>query len=103
MSEEKFVMKVFRFDPHEDKKPRYETYEGPLVSKMTVMDALRYIYENYANIAFRFSCAGDVDCGICRIRINGKLGLACNNPATTNMTVEPVNKEKVIRDLICEL
>ncbi|NVM23089.1 MAG: 2Fe-2S iron-sulfur cluster binding domain-containing protein [Desulfobacterales bacterium] len=102
ISEKKFVAKVFRFDPSKEKEPRYETYEGPLVPQMNVMDVLRYIYETYDNLAFRVSCGGGSMCGICRIKVNGKVGLACTIPATENMTIEPVDKDKVLRDLIVE-
>jgi succinate dehydrogenase/fumarate reductase-like Fe-S protein len=100
MSEKKFIVKIFRFDPSKDQEPRYETYEGPLVPKMNVMEVLRYVYETYDNIAFRVSCGGGSACGICRIKINGNIGLACTTPATENMILEPVDKDKVFRDLI---
>jgi succinate dehydrogenase/fumarate reductase-like Fe-S protein len=107
MGEEKLLVTVFRYDPSRDREPRYETYEVPAVPKLTVFDALTYIYENHTNLAFRGSCAGGwrgtAVCDQCGVKVNGRSCMACKTPATKQMTIEPLDKHRVIRDLVIEM
>jgi NAD-dependent dihydropyrimidine dehydrogenase PreA subunit len=94
-------VKVFRFDPQVDKDPRYETYLTPFEGH-TVLDVLKYIYENYdSSLAFRFGCsgAGYERCGACSVLVNGRPALSCKQLAEEEMTIEPHPKCAVIRDL----
>ena len=94
-------VKVLRFDPKVDKKPRYETYLTPFEG-YTVLDVLKYIYENYdSTLAFRFGCsgAGYERCGACPVLVNGRPVLSCKKLAEEKMTIEPHPKFEVIRDL----
>jgi NAD-dependent dihydropyrimidine dehydrogenase PreA subunit len=94
-------VKVFRFDPEEDKEPRYETYFTPFEDH-TVLDVLRYIYEDCdSTLAFRFGCAGAVylRCGACAVLVNGRPTFSCKKLAEEEMTIEPHPKFEVIRDL----
>jgi len=73
----KVPIKVFRFDPKVDEEPRFESYFVPIEG--TVLDALRYIYENCdSSMAFRFGyCgAGHQRCGACPILVNGQPALS---------------------------
>lgn len=96
-------VKIFRFDPSKDEGPRHGTYSVPLVENMSVLGVLSYIYEKIdSSLAFYFSCR-DGKCGGCTVLINGKPVLACNTLASENMTIEPLPKRKIIRDLVVEL
>jgi NAD-dependent dihydropyrimidine dehydrogenase PreA subunit len=93
-------IKVFRFDPEVDKEPRFETYLVPLEG--SVLDALRYIYENYdASLGYRFGCsgAGHQRCGACPVFVDGQPALSCKKMVEGGMTIEAHPKFEVIRDL----
>ena len=93
-------MKIFKFDPETDEEPRFETFSVPLEG--TVLDALRYIYENHdPSLSFRIGCAGGgyQRCGACAVLVNGRSALSCKKLVEEGMTVEPHAKFKVIRDL----
>jgi succinate dehydrogenase/fumarate reductase-like Fe-S protein len=95
-------VKVFRFDPEIDKKPRYDNYSVPYEDGNTVMDVLNYIYEFLdPSLAFRVGCsgAGYQRCGACPIVLNGKPVLSCKSLAIEEMEITPHPKFEVIRDL----
>jgi succinate dehydrogenase/fumarate reductase-like Fe-S protein len=70
---------------------------------MSVLGVLSYIYENLdPSLAFYFSCRGR-KCGGCTMLVNSKAVLACDVLASENMTIEPLPKRKIIRDLVVEL
>ena len=97
-------IKVFRFDPEVDKKPRYETYRVPLGG--SVLDALRYIYEQYdSSLSFRFGCAGPTyeRCGACPVLVNGQPALSCKKLLEEGVTVDPHPKFELIKDLAVDL
>lgn len=97
-------VKVFRYNPLKDKKPRYENYKIKTnKSGMRVLGALYYINETYnANIAFRSSCRSN-QCGSCAMMINSKPGLACKTFVKDNMVIEPLKGFPVIRDLVVSI
>jgi len=102
---DKAVVKIFRFDPSLDKEPRYETYEIPSEAwnRRKVIDVIRYIYENFApGLSFREPCRQQV-CGACTVRVNNKPVLACDAIAEKEMTIEPSDKKKVLKDLIVDV
>lgn len=93
---------VFRFDPEIDSEPSYVEFKVPYKGR-TILDVLRYIYENVdSTVAFRWSC-GAMFCRCCIIAVNGKPALACMEPAKKHMKIEPHPKFTVIKDLICDL
>lgn len=95
-------VKLFRFNPSVDEKPRYEIYEIPFEAwaGVKVIDTIRYIYENFApDLSFREPCRQQL-CGACAIRLNGKPVLACGATAEKEMTVEPISQTRVLKDLI---
>ena len=99
--EEKNLIKVkcFRFDPKKDESPYYDTFEVPLIGSMSIQDCLLYIRENLdPSLAFFVNCRLGF-CRRCLVRVNGKSCLACLTDAEDDFTVEPVLKDKVIRDL----
>ncbi len=97
-------VKVSRFDPNVDKSPHYQTYEVPFEPKMTLMDALDYIYENLdPSLAYHShtSCHRRV-CTRCNVTVNSKPGLSCHTELTGDVTIDPLPRFKVIRDLVVE-
>ncbi len=98
-------VKIFRFNPTTDKEPRYEDYEIPpeAWSGIKVIDTIRYIYERFApGLSFREPCRQQL-CGACAILVNKKQVLACNVLSEKEMTIEPVLKYRIIKDLIVDL
>ncbi|MFC2013929.1 2Fe-2S iron-sulfur cluster-binding protein [Chloroflexota bacterium] len=97
-------VKVFRFDPQEDKEPRWEVYQTPYEG-YTVLLVLRYIYEHLdSSLAFRYGCAGSTDnrCGACLVLLNGRPALSCEAVAEKNMTIGPHPRFEIAKDLIVD-
>lgn len=93
---------LFRFDPTVDKEPRHETYNVPSDAweNHRVIDVIRYIYEHLApDLSFREPCGVRL-CGCCTIKVNGKPALACDAFAQKEMLIEPLARDRVIRDLV---
>ena len=68
------------------------------------MDALDYIYQNQDGTLAYYDHAGCSlgICGRCAGKVNGKPGLVCQTPVEGDITVEPLNQEKVLKDLVIE-
>ena len=98
----KLDVTVFRYDPSKDFKPRYEKYEVPHREGMNVLEVLKFIYDHYTPIAFRYGCRIKV-CGYCAVMMNGKPVLACKEKAQDVMTIEPIPVMPVIKDLVVDL
>jgi succinate dehydrogenase/fumarate reductase iron-sulfur protein len=100
MNEDKAIVKIFRFDPSSDERPRYQEYKDIPYTGSSVLDVLRYIYEEYdSTLAFRRLCTKG-SCGGCAIRMNGEPVLACQKLAISEMVLEPHPKFQLIRDLV---
>jgi succinate dehydrogenase/fumarate reductase iron-sulfur protein len=101
---EKATVKIFRFDPSQDKEPRYETYEVPYEHwhGVKVIDTLRYVYETFdTGLSFREPCRQQL-CGACAVSVNKKTVLACDAYSEHEMTIEPLPDRAVLKDLIAE-
>ena len=101
------TVKVFRFNPEQDKKPHYETYKIAAEPTDRVLDLLEHIKGYYdGTLSFRRSCAHGI-CGSDAMRINGRNYLACKalvkDLHSTKITVEPVLGLRVIKDLIVDM
>ncbi len=95
------TVKLYRFDPEVDTAPRYDEFHVPY-SGRTVLDVLRYIYENLdSTFAFRWACT-KICCRCCAVSVNEKPVLSCGEPASKNMKIEPHPKFKVLKDLIVD-
>jgi len=94
--------RVFRFDPNEKGEPTYREYAVPLAPGMSAMNVLDYIYQNLDPTIAYFDHAGCAlgICARCTGRINGKAGLLCQTEVTGDVTLEPINKNRVLRDLV---
>lgn len=104
MPHDTIKVKVFRFDSSVDAKPYYKTYEVPFEEGMSAMDALDYIYQNQDGTLAYYDHAGCSlgICGRCTGKVNGKPGLVCQTPVKGDITLEPLNEEKVLKDLVVE-
>ncbi|HUK49414.1 MAG TPA: 2Fe-2S iron-sulfur cluster-binding protein [Terriglobales bacterium] len=97
-------IRVRRFDPSSDASPHFQTYEIPFAPRMTVMDALDYIYERLDHtIAYHShtSCHRRA-CTRCNLTINNQAGLSCHTEIQGDVTLEPLPKFKIVRDLVVE-
>ncbi len=102
MPENKISVKVFRFDPAVDKEPRYQDFEVPYEKGMSAMTALDYIYQNLDGTLSYYDHAGcDLGiCGRCTGMIDGKPGLFCQTVIQGDVTLEPLSKSRVLKDLV---
>ena len=92
---------LFKVDPEVDTQPSYREFRVPYKG-YTVLNVLSYIYEKLdSTFAFRWACSKGV-CRACVVQVNGKPALACMEPATKHMKIEPHPKFKVIKDLIVD-
>ena len=101
MSKEEITVRVFRYDPSQDSKPTYKTYQIPYEEGMTVLEVLKYIKDNIEPIAFRYECRFQ-SCGSCGVMVNGRPALACRQAAHNNMTIDPLTIFPVIKDLVVD-
>jgi len=102
MEERKIKVRVARFDPAIEKAPHYQTYDVPLEPRMTVMDVLDYIYEKLdPTLAYHShtSCHRRV-CTRCNLTVNGNAGLSCHTEVTGDITIDPLPRFTVVRDLV---
>jgi succinate dehydrogenase/fumarate reductase iron-sulfur protein len=96
------TLRVARWDPSCEGGPRWETWEVPYSPRMRVLDALEYANERLgADIAYRWFC-GVRRCGMCAMSVNGEPQLTCWEPAQRTMTIEPLPRLPVVRDLVTD-
>ena len=101
------TIKIFRYNPEQDKKPRHERYTMEAQPTDRVLDVLEYVKGNFdGTLSFRRSCAHGV-CGSDAMRINGRNRLACKTLVkdlhSSKITVEPLLGLRVIKDLIVDM
>ncbi len=97
-------VKIRRFNPAHDKCPYWQTYEVPVLTKQntSVLTTLQYIFEHLdSSLAFSGPCERGL-CRVCRAIINGKIQLICKTFLTEDITIEPLTRGKIIRDLVIE-
>ncbi len=98
----KIAVKILRFKPWEEKKPRFVTYRVPIEGKSSILNVLNYISENLdPTLGFYSSCRIG-KCMGCQVVVNGKVRLACTTPVEGDIVLEPLRKFKVIKDLVVE-
>ena len=100
------TLKVLRFDPAKDKKPRWETYQVEAEPWDRVLDLLHKVkwYQD-GSLAFRRSCGHGI-CGSDAMLINGRNRLACKTLVRdlgNVITVEPIRGLPVEKDLIVDM
>lgn len=103
------ILKIQRFNPETDEKPRFQEYAVEADPNERLLDALMQVKRfQDGSLGFRKSCAHGV-CGSDAMRINGKNGLACKtlikdvaDKKGDTITVEPLRYLPVQRDLIVD-
>jgi succinate dehydrogenase / fumarate reductase iron-sulfur subunit len=102
------TVKVQRFNPDTDEKPRLESFEVPLTSGKTLLDALLEIKTMQdGTLTFRKSCRHAI-CGSCAMNVNGRNMLACKTPLSNALdhhgavTVRPLPYLPIIKDLVVD-
>jgi succinate dehydrogenase / fumarate reductase iron-sulfur subunit len=102
----KVHLKIRRFNPETDKKPRWGHYDVECEPTDRVLDALNYVkWYHDGTLAYRRSCAHGI-CGSDAMRINGRNRLACKvlvKDLGTKITVEPLLGLPVIKDLVVDM
>ncbi len=102
MSTKMITAKVFRYNPSVDQEPYYQSYQVPLDPGMTAMDILDHIYEKLdGTLAYydHAACALGI-CAKCLGKVNGKGGLLCQILVDGDVVLDPVNQDRVIKDLV---
>ncbi|QSG14434.1 succinate dehydrogenase/fumarate reductase iron-sulfur subunit [Halapricum desulfuricans] len=106
--EETVELKVFRYDPEIEGKdePRFDTFEVPFHTGMTVLDALIYARDQYdSSLTFRHSCQQAI-CGSDALFINGSQRLGCKTQLADlddPIRVEPLPHQEVVKDLVVDM
>ncbi len=95
-----YVIRIKRFRPGLEKLKWEETFTVPFEKKVTVLQALQYIYENLdPTLAFEYSCRYG-KCGICGIEVNGRPVLACTTFIKKDeIVVAPLGNLLTLKDL----
>lgn len=101
-------LRIQRFNPDTDRKPRFGTYRVPLTPDTTVLDALHTIKaEQDGSLTFRRSCRHAI-CGSCAAYVNGRNVLVCKTrlsaevERTGTVTVRPLPYLPIIKDLVVD-
>jgi len=93
---------VFRYDPSTSRDCSYCNYDVPWREGITVLETLRYIYENYEPISFESNCRM-ARCGMCGVNVNGRPVLGCKTVLEPGaVTIDPLDHFNVIRDLVVD-
>jgi succinate dehydrogenase / fumarate reductase iron-sulfur subunit len=99
-------LKIKRYNPEQDKKPHWETYEVRVEDTDRVVDALHEVkWHHDGTLSFRRSCVHGV-CGSDAMIINGSNALACVlliKDVGTKISVEPIRGLTVIKDLVVDM
>ncbi|MEM9998945.1 MAG: succinate dehydrogenase iron-sulfur subunit [Bacteroidota bacterium] len=103
------TVKVQRFNPQFDEKPRWESFQVPTDPMDRALDLLHYIkWHLDGSLAFRKSCAHGI-CGSDAMKIDGENKLACSillhdlgTKDGGTVTFEPLPAAPVIKDLVID-
>ncbi|MSP38148.1 MAG: hypothetical protein EXR70_06625 [Deltaproteobacteria bacterium] len=84
---------------------RYDDFDVPYEEGMSVLDALRWIRANLdSTLAIRYSCINANACKTCMALVDGEVEYTCiAKLAPEGMTVEPLPKRQLIRDLVTDI
>lgn len=98
----KAVLRIRRGAPNQGH--RYENFEVPYEEGMSVLDALRWIRTHLdSSLAIRYSCINANACKTCMAVVNGEVEYTCMAKlAPEIITVEPLPKRPLIRDLVTD-
>jgi succinate dehydrogenase / fumarate reductase iron-sulfur subunit len=84
---------------------RFDDFEVAYEEGMSVLDALRWIRANLdSTLAIRYSCINANACKTCMALVNGVVEYTCIAKLLPDvMTVEPLPKRPLIRDLVTDV
>jgi len=104
---EYITLDVLRYNPEENSKQIYQSYEVPFRKDWVILDALNYIKDELdGTLSFRWSCRMGV-CGSCGMMVNGEPVLSCAKFLNTfypgPIRIEPLENFPVVRDLVIEM
>jgi succinate dehydrogenase/fumarate reductase iron-sulfur protein len=95
-------IRVRRFDPDADSRPRLEEFDISAASGESVLGVLQRIRESSdSTLAFRYGCRFK-GCGLCTVEIDGRPLPACMIRANDGMEVGPLSSFPVLRDLVID-
>lgn len=98
-------IRVYRFNPERDTKPRMQSFEVAARPGMMLREALLEIRALDESFGFRHSC-GEGVCGSDGMNVNGINCLACVTPLADlkePVDIRPLPGRPVIRDLIVDM
>ena len=99
------TLRVSRYNPDVDDKPRFQAYRIPHVEGMTLLDALLYISSTLdSTLAYQWNCRSG-QCGACAVIVNAKPRLSCRlalKPGE-HYSIAPLLHFPIIRDLVVDL
>jgi succinate dehydrogenase / fumarate reductase, iron-sulfur subunit len=98
-----FSVKVFRTDPKDASKTRFDTFLVPYEKGQSILGVLKYIYETFdSSLAFYDSCRIG-KCTGCHLKVNGKTRLSCTTVTNGgDLVLEPIPGYPIIRDLVVD-
>ncbi|MBI4456740.1 MAG: hypothetical protein HY644_12690 [Acidobacteria bacterium] len=96
------ALRVWRGCP--DQQERYDTFHVPFEEGMSVLDALCWVRSHVdPSLAVRYSCINANACKTCMALVDGEVEYTCTARLKRPMvTVEPLPKRPVIRDLVTD-
>jgi succinate dehydrogenase / fumarate reductase iron-sulfur subunit len=99
-------LRIKRFDPERDRRPRWESFVVQVEETDRVLDALHEVrWHHDGTLAFRRSCAHGI-CGSDAMVINGHNRLACVllvKDVGHQITIEPLRGLPVLKDLVVDM
>ena len=100
-------IRIQRFDPGEDQKPYFQTYQVSAKPTDRILDCLNRIkWEQDGTLGYRMSCGHGV-CGSDAMKINDRCGLSCQKLVKEyegqTIVLEPLPSFRVEKDLIVDL
>ncbi|HDP94118.1 MAG TPA: succinate dehydrogenase iron-sulfur subunit [Candidatus Aminicenantes bacterium] len=104
---ESVIVKILRYQPAKDEKPRWRTYRLDVSGDSTILDILNEIHWHHdGTLAYRRSCRSAI-CGSCAMKVNGRNVLACETPMHQfrghKLKIEPLPGFPIIKDLIVDM
>jgi succinate dehydrogenase / fumarate reductase, iron-sulfur subunit len=104
----KVKLKIFRFNPHNEKEPHYDIFIVDAKPSDRLLDCLNKVrWEQDGSLAYRMSCAHGI-CGSDGMTINGMSALACQKlvkdyDADREILIEPLSVFPVVKDLVVDM
>lgn len=100
------TLKIFRYNPEQDRRGHYESYTVEADENERVLDLLELVKGHFdGTLSFRRSCAHGI-CGSDAMRINSANRLACKTlvrDVGDKITIEPLLGLKIVKDLIVDM